>query len=216
MSIDLSTMVNDLRSHIGVKSNHPEFSDDACKLLLNRAFWDMLNKIDFKEKEVSATFQTEAGTYFYTLPIALEALLRVSAVTEQGQHVIVMKSDTFTYESKQDDTVTGFPTMYVHHDSGIILHPTPDAAYTIWIYYLYSLEDLDFTNLTSTGLPRNTDEMVLYGGIYRGFLKLKDFQSANVFLSLYDKAIVEFVNPERKGNDDKFAGVDVMRPEYRL
>jgi hypothetical protein len=48
MSIDLVTMRDELRDHLG--QDDVELDDDAADLLLNRAYWELLDKFPFREK----------------------------------------------------------------------------------------------------------------------------------------------------------------------
>ena len=51
MGMDLETLRDELREHVGVDSD--DLPDPDADLLLNRSFWELMNKFRFRETECS-------------------------------------------------------------------------------------------------------------------------------------------------------------------
>src|SRR6266496_2406681 len=99
MTIDLSSLRSELRDHLGVDDT--DLPDTAADLLLNRSYWEILDKFPFREKEVTATFSTVSGTRFYKGPTPFEAIQQLSIEDlNSKQHDPLDHIDSYVYEQK--------------------------------------------------------------------------------------------------------------------
>ena len=79
MAIDLAVLRTELRVNLGYETDDTgELSNTDADLLLNRAFWELMNKFNFREEEKSSTFPTIAGTEFYSLPTLFESVRNIT------------------------------------------------------------------------------------------------------------------------------------------
>ena len=217
MSIDLPALRKELREHLGV--DEVELSNDDCDLLLNRAYWELLDKFPFREKEVSATFDTVAGTLLYGVPSPFESLRQLSIENpDTNEHTYLRKWDIREYEENFVDTVDarGFPTNYVREGCNVKLFPTPDAAYKIIIKYNTVLDDLSDDN-ASSGLPHQWDEIILYGALWRGYLRFGDQLKSKQTQQMWGSLFAKLSPVEAKEEvDTHYAALNAMRPGYNV
>ncbi len=109
--INLPELRDELREHLG--TDEDDLPDEKADLLLNRAYWEIIDKFAFREKEVSATFATTDGTRSYNVPEPFEALRQLSiADLNNGQHRALDRMTIHTYEEifVDDEDARGYPT----------------------------------------------------------------------------------------------------------
>lgn len=215
MTLDLTTLIDELREHLGVDDT--ELDDEKATLLLNRSYWSMLDKFPFREKEVTAAFATVDGTNLYAVPSPFEALRSLAIKNnDDDSYAPLARMTQKEYDGKFVDNTDeqGFPEKYYREKNCIKLWPTPDDEYTINIRYWTVLDDLD--DLTDVpGVPQNWHEIILYGAIWRGFYRLGDVVRGERFKKLDVTLTNEAVPTESKEErDSPTAGVEVLLNEY--
>lgn len=206
----LQNMRDELRRSLGVDLT--DMPDPQADELLNRSLWELTEKFPFREKEFSVTFDTVPAINKYTMPSNFESLLDICILTPNvNEYRVLTRATRVTYDNTQNVTVDAqdVPTEYVRDNDAIILFPVPDAIYTIRMRYLKSISDL--TDLNSTlGLPRNWHEMVLLGGIWRGFITLGDYERAQASKAHQVSLLQSTVPIEAKEEfDSHISGVEV-------
>ena len=216
MSIDTIALESELRVHLGDLGSSELTPNDAL-LLLNRSYWELLDKFPFREKEETATFETVIGQRNYAVPSPFEALQMLSILDlTSGGYAPLERAGNWEYESIREttDDNRGKPTKYYREEAKIRLHPIPDDIYTLTIKYWTTLADL---NLSGSNLliPRGWHEMVLYGGVWRGFLRLRDYEAAQTFKNHQIALINSSVPVEAKEERDSHAaGLEVLGRDY--
>lgn len=105
----------------------------AAKTYVNRAYRQMAMSFQFYELENSDTFTTVSGTYEYDLAtIASGAKDIIGLRNETDNCPMHEKAFGWWQEVNEDRTVvTGAPEYWVRFSDVILLHPTPDDAYSI-------------------------------------------------------------------------------------
>jgi len=218
MSLDLPTLRAELRQLLGVDSDDlPDDTDLAnnkvgANLLLNQAYWELLDKFPFREKEISATFLTVAGTRYYQIPSMFEALRQLSIEdVESQQHTVIERATVYEYETLFVNTSAeqGKPTKYVREKNGIRFWRTPDQVYTITIKYWAVLSDLSSGNPTPE-IPQSWHEIILAGAVWRGFFHLGDHARMASSKAIHTSLINSAVPVEAKEEfDTHLGGVEV-------
>ena len=213
--LSLPTLRAELRKHLG--QDEDDLPDDDADLLLNRTYWEILEKFHVRETESSTTFTTVASQREYELPPSFESL-RVSSFVDpdSGQHTKLDRISIKEYENiYSDDTdEEGPPTKYFRGNSAIVLWPTPDDVYSIVIHYNTQLDDLSDDNV-DPALPKSWQEMVLMGAVWRGFLQVNDYVKAKMASATYSQMVSTAVPVESKEEwDSSTAGVSVRGREY--
>ena len=215
MAIDLTVLRTELRVHLGYETDDTdELSNNDADLLLNRAFWELLNKFNFREEEKSSTFPTIDGTEFYSLPALFESVRNISIQDPDNSEVWAVLDritlDEYSKNLDDADSNESIPTRYFREDNGIRLSPIPDkATYVIKVKHRVTLADLATGNTTLV-IPDVWHELVLLGGHWRGLLRLRDYESAREVKNHQIALINSTVPIEAKEEvDSPLAGVEI-------
>jgi hypothetical protein len=209
MSIDLDALRLELKEHLGVST---ELDSTALDLLLNRSYWEILDKVNFREQEVTAHFNVAAGVNLYDVPNPFESIKLLSIENpDTGEHQTLDRCSQLFYENNYQniDTAQGKPTQYLREGGGIRLLPTPDNTYTLTIKYITTLQDLS-DNKTTLEIPQSWHEIILLGGVWRGFMRLGDYARCNQVKGHQVNLIAGLTPVEAKEEvDSSHAGLEV-------
>lgn len=136
--MDLQTAQATLRAKIG----NPTIEDvpqDTLARIINAAYREIGSKYPFNEVRCLKSFPTVANVPRYTVPDDCAAVLKMwddtnkRKLTKRGMRYIAIQPL---------NTPTGRPDGYVRAKDWIQITPTPDAVYTIFMYYLTEISDL--------------------------------------------------------------------------
>lgn len=136
--MDLVTARSTLRTKVG-SPTVSEVSDETLDRIINAAYREIGSKFPFNETRCIKSFSTIAGTNRYTVPTDLAALFRVWDDTNKKK---LSKRGVRYLANLPLNMQDGKPCYYVRAKDWIQLIPTPDAIYTIDIYYLTEIQDL--------------------------------------------------------------------------
>lgn len=215
MTLDIAQMRSDLQDHTGM--DEIDLPDEKADLYLNRSYWEILDKFHFREKEVTVTFPTVDGTRLYNVPSPFEALRQLSVTDpDTNEHIPLKRMTTQDYESRydEDSDARAIPTHYVREGCAVRLWPTPDDAYELTMKYWTTLEDLSNSNATPP-IPQSWHEIIMFGGVWRAFLGIRDFVSANATKAHQVSLINSSVPVEAKEEyDSRDARLEVRVREY--
>lgn len=227
MALDIVSLRRQLREHLGMVGSATDELPDVdtadktgADTYLNRAYWEVLDKFKFREKEVSGTFSTVIGTKFYQVPSPFEALQSLSIEdvnTLQHKPLDRIDKDVFEQVYVNRTDAQGKPENYFREGNGVRLWPTPDAAYVLTISYWTVLADLGSLN-PQTNIPQNWHEIILFGAISRAFLGVnRDFEGSQ-HARAYQVSLIEGTTPveEKEQFDSHRAGLEVLGREGDL
>lgn len=212
MSINVNLLLSELRDHLGGLDTD-DLDDDAALLLLNRAYWELLDRYKFREKELTASFPIIAGTAFYQVPQVLEAiqLLSIEDINTL-QHTTLDRMTQYQYENlvRNDPADVDKPTRYLRENNGFRLWKTPDQNYNLVIKYWATLDDLVKGDTVLPGPPQVWHEVILQGAVARGFRKLGDYTRAEAAMVEFERlnSTYELV-PAKEAADTHKGGLDV-------
>lgn len=136
--MNLSTMRNTLRTKIGNPSI-TDVSNESLTRICNAAYREVGSKYPFNEVRCIKSFNTAIGTARYDKPTDIAALFRVWNDTEKKK--LVKRGVRFLATARKN-VPNGKPLNYVVVKDWIQLIPTPDAVYTIMLYYLTEIQDM--------------------------------------------------------------------------
>lgn len=219
MSIDLDVLRTELRVHLGYEEDGTDdLSNDDADLLLNRAFWELLNKFNFREEECSIEFTVDEDDDFISLPTLFESIRKLSILnSDTNKWTPLVRADIQEFErvANDDDSAKGAPENYFREGVGIRLYSdaggAPDATYTLRIKYRVTLADLDSGNTTLV-IPDVWHELVLMGGHWRGLHRLHDYEGAREIRNTQIGMINSTVEVEAKEEvDSPLAGIEIPR-----
>lgn len=215
MGLDLEQMRNDLRTATGMDED--DLPDPSADVLLNRSYWELIGKFQFREKEQTDTFPTVAGVRNYGLPTTFDALRKLSALEPDSQdHKVIDRATIDWYEQNYNEKEEnrGFPERYVRDGAcQIRLWPTPDGIYTITIKYWTTLNDI--TEGNAPEIPQAWHEIIYLGGLWRAFIQIGDFIRTRECKNHQISLINSMVPVEAKEEYDSHrAGVAPIIREY--
>ena len=224
MAIDLTVLRTELRIHLGYESDGTDdLSDVNADLLLNRAFWELLNKFNFREEECSIEFTVAEDEDYISLPTLFESMRKLAilnADTNVWTPLTRITIDEFERVANDDTSAKGAPERYFREGIGIRLLSSaggaPDATYTLRIKYRVTLADLATGNTTLV-IPDVWHELVLFGGWWRGLARLRDFEGAREIKNQQISLINSTVPVEAKEEvDSPLAGVEIPEELTRI
>ncbi len=217
MAIDLTVLLTELRVHLGLETTDTdELSKVDAELLLNRSFWELMNKFKFRETEQSIEFTVDDGEDYIDLPTLFESMRKLSilnADTNVWTPLVRIDIQEFERTTNDNTSAKGAPEKYFREGVGIRLLSSggggPDKTYTLRIKHRVTLADLATDNTTLT-FPDVWHELVLFGGLWRALLRLKDFESAREIKNNQIALINSTVEVESKEEEDSpLAGVSI-------
>ena len=192
MPLDIDELRGTTRRICGIDEDDPDGTDTAIDICLNRSFWEIMNKFNFRENERTATFNTIAFEPRYQLPVIFEAVQNVAVQDPITlQWFDVNRMSRYQYDKLLNDTVPqvangveqqAMPAFYYREDNAIILWPTPSQVFPIKIRHLITLSDLSDANDIPV-IPQVWHEIILYGGVYRTLYNMGDFNRAETMKS---------------------------------
>ena len=171
--------------------NYTEVSSDVLTdAILNVFIVNTENKVqkqlDLDAFRKFATSSFTIGSPFITLPddFDLERGVQIVNNTTKDRTWAEQRDTTFIDEYNVDRiNNTGKPIYYANWDQNtLIFAPTPDAAYTVELWYNKTPDRLSSTN-TTTWLSTNAPEILIYGVVGEAFSYLKN----PTYVQLYDQ-----------------------------
>lgn len=213
-----SELPQDLRDHIGEDISNPDFSDPNCWKILNRSFKEITNKYNFRQTEGDTTLATIAniGTYDLTGVADFEAVnsVYIDSSSLSFKRSKLVRSTLEEIQSQLDfsDPVTTntVSRFYYRRENDLIIWPVPSDVYTITLFYTKTLEEL--TEDTVTPLPDEWYEPVLFGGVWRAYLRGGDVDRSTALKSYQANLMNSIVPVESKEeNDSRESGVNYLK-----
>ena len=194
--------------------------------ILNLSFWELEDKFPFEAKETvfSSTFVEDQFEYDLSGLSTLDALVSVSWLDTNGESNKLEQMTRGVFDTIFNDATSydpsGPPTSYLREGSVLSVWPPPGSdedAKTIKLSLKESLSSLSGGSDT-TGLPRNWDELVVYGAIARGHFLNNDYDKAREARD-FEVGITRSTVPteSKEAEDARWAGLDVAygRPGER-
>lgn len=127
----------DLHSRLRTSVKNPDEVDKPRELLvsyINDGYRDVISRYPFHQGRKICTFQTVIGQPKYQMPPDISAILSMSNRTTGGK---IWKSDDDHVIDRMAGTPFWRPRMYIRYRNYVHLVPTPDAVYTVAVFYKY-------------------------------------------------------------------------------
>lgn len=207
-----------MRRTLGVDENDDGFSDSDCNLKLNRSYWEIVDRMNFRENELTIPFSTIQGSRKYGVPGDLNALqgIAIFDLNDQSHKLNRMTKDVYDnkYNNNTDNSFQRIPTHYYRENNFIQLWPTPDQVYSCTLHYWKNLADLA-EDSDVLPLQESWHEIILLGGVWRGYIELGDMSRYNSTKNAQLALISDSVPTEAKEEiDSRMAHVEVPGREY--
>lgn len=218
MSLSLDDMRRLLRKGLGGQSS-TELSDSECDELLNLSLWQLEDTYPFEAKENLFSTVLVENQYEYSISDGdigsiLDALRSVAIVDDDGKRYKLSRMTRDWYDTNFDEAELGVPTRFMREGSFLILYPIPGSdedGFQLDIFVKESIASLVEGTKETTGLPRNWDEIVVQGAIWRGHYLVEDYDLAREAQNHQTHLIrttVPTVAKEEK--DSRVAGLGVL------
>lgn len=221
MTLSLANLRSELLSHLGVDVTDFPNGNTDLDLLINRSWWEIMDKLDFREKEAVSSYNTIVNQRLYAIGTVfgsnvMDAIRKIAIEQEEDEKELVldqMTLDVYNNLYNNDNTnAAAQPTHYIRDGSSFYLYPTPDAIYSLTLYYQAILADIPSGGPV---IPQSWGEVILYGAIWRGFLKLGDTNRGYSF----KKTQMDLINTStpvkaKELMDDPRAHLEVLGRDY--
>jgi len=208
--MNYSELVSNVRDYSEVGS---EVLTDS---LINTFLINVENKIqrelDLDAFRKFATSSFTIGSPFITLPddFAFERGVQIVNTATNDRTWLDQRDTTFIDEYNTDRVNnTGTPKYYANWDQNtLIFAPTPDATYTIELWYNKTPDHLSSTT-TTTWLSTNAPEVLIYGTTAEAFSYLKNPPYVQLYEQKYAQAVQNLAQTQmgRKRRDEYADGV---------
>jgi hypothetical protein len=128
------------------------------------------------ELETSTTASTVDGTAYISTPSDCVVVRTVYDTTNNAKLDQIAWKKYISYTDRTNTTAEGDPTEWTRAGARIYLHPTPDAAMTMTVYYKKLPSDL--TGTATTEIGAEWDEPIILLASYKGFTWTGQFDKA--------------------------------------
>ncbi len=203
-----------------------DLTDVDLDEMLNLSLWELEDKYPFEAKETVFTSSLVEDKFEYDLSglTSLDALTSVSWIDTNGESKKLESMTRNVFDTLFDDgtsnSPSGRPEQFLREGSVLTVWPPPGSdedALTLRLALLESVATLS-GGADTTGLPRNWDELVVFGAISRGHIFNSDYDKAREVRDFQVGITRSTVSTEAKEQEDaRWAGLDVAhsRPGQR-
>lgn len=213
----VSSLRSELREHLGDQMQ--SLSTPVLDDLILRSYWELQNNYKWRATEgQSGDVTLPAGSEYldYTVPYtAITGIFLYDTNVEKWNKLEWKSRDEFQIARDGAEQMpkyywqTGDPEGYVTDPATqgtlvtrVYFNPIADQDYTINIFFERQLTDLN-DSYTMSPFPREAHEMILYGAVYRGFLRLRDFNSYERMKAAQENLLAKYVPEEAKVEKDR-------------
>lgn len=126
-------------------------------------------RLNLFQKNVTGT--TTLGNQYLAAPSDFLTPISCSVQVSGNKEFLLFKTPDFIQSYNPDPTVTGVPKYFASYDvNDFILAPTPAAAYTVELHYLYRPASLTAgAESGTTWLSINAPQAMLYGALFEAY-----------------------------------------------
>lgn len=215
MSLTLDRMRAKVRLSLGGLDSS-DLDNTNLDELLNLSLWELEDKFPFEIKETIFASALVSGQYEYGMPLSpllFDAIVSVAVIDDEGQRFKLDRMSRSWLDDNFDDSDLGQPEKYLREGEIITFFPIPDTTQDGFAFEIAAKEgvsDISGSN-PATGLPRNWDELVTMGAIWRGHFDNQDYELARESLTIQTALIRSSVPTIAKEEDDsQQAGLQVL------
>ena len=208
--MNYSELLTNVRDYTEVSSD--VLSDSVIDTFIVNVENKVQKQLDLDAFRKFATSSFTIGSPFITLPddFDLERGIQIVDTATNDRTWLEQRDTTFIDEYNVDRVNnTGKPKYYANWDQNtMIFAPTPDATYTIELWYNKTPDHLSSTT-TTTWLSNNAPEILIYGTVAEAFSYLKNPQYVQLYQQMYSQAVqgLSVTQMGRKRRDEYADGV---------
>ena len=177
----------------------------------------ILKSVQLSLFQKNATAQTISGQKYLAAPSDFLAPYSLALTVNGNEEFLLFKDADFVQTYTPDASVTGVPKYYAQFDvDNFILGPTPNAAYTAELHYLYRPASITAgSDSGTTWLSENAEIALLYGALVEAYIYMKgDAGLMNDYNKRLQEAVVSLKQlGEAKETTDMYRMGMVVRPK---
>ena len=208
--MNYSDLLNNVRNYTEVGSE--VLSNSVIDVFITNVENKVQKQLDLDAFRKFATSSFTIGSPFITLPddFDLERGVQIVDTATNDRTWLEQRDTTFIDEYNVDRVNnTGKPKYYANWDQNtMIFAPTPDATYTIELWYNKTPDHLS-SSQTTTWLSNNAPEVLIYGTLTEAFSYLKNPTYVQLYQQMYSQAVqgLSVTQMGRKRRDEYADGV---------
>jgi len=208
--MNYSDLLDNVRNYTEVGSE--VLSNSVIDVFITNVENKVQKQLDLDAFRKFATSSFTIGSPFITLPddFDLERGVQIVDTATNDRTWLEQRDTTFIDEYNVDRVNnTGKPVYYANWDQNtMIFAPTPDAAYTIELWYNKTPDHLS-SSQTTTWLSNNAPEVLIYGTLTEAFSYLKNPTYVQLYQQMYSQAVqgLSVTQMGRKRRDEYADGV---------
>ena len=216
--MNYSELLDNIRNYTEVTS------DVLSNSVINVFITNTENKIDravdgdYQRRFATTTFEANNAFLDVSAPEGGFRFARALELVEtDGTRTWLQQVDTTFIDEyipeRSTTDLTGKPKYWANWDgTQLIVAPTPNAAYTVEMWYQETPERLgngSGTTSTTTFISNNAPEALLYGTLVEAYSYLKNTQDMQVYQQMFQASLSEFAQEQmgRKRRDEYVDGV---------
>jgi len=181
-------MVDITRDMLGGETSET-ISDTRILRFLNRAYMEEVGMFSPDQLSSSTTITTSSGTAAYELSV--DTVLSIEEVVNTTAKMKMYSISEHQYIAyTQGNSTSGSPIYYYISGVGsnnrfeLTFFPTPNATQTITVHCTLKPTELVLTpSATSTVLPEQLDEAIIYRAAWKGWMQLGDPERGFMYLN---------------------------------
>ena len=186
----LNSFAKYLKFQLGQRTDLAAATDDAeslyetwtnlayRELTMGRKLIGQEYNFRFPQIETSGTDDTADGPAYVDVPTGCIYIEDVYDETNDRWLEPIPHREYVKYTDRSDTSAEGKPTEWVRRGSYVYLHPTPDAIYSLRIYYAPLVANLTGTGTTLIGAE--WDEIILQLALLKGLRWTKEYETLAV------------------------------------
>ena len=162
-------------------------------------------RLYFPQLFTSTTATTVDGTAYVSVPTDALYITDIFDTTNGKKLTHITQKQYLEYTDRTTAASEGDPSQWTRFGARIYLHPTPDAAMTMTIYYKKLPAELSGTLTTVIGAE--WDDVIIELAAYKAFLWLHEYEKSKVvkesFLEMA-AGLADCYQNENKDRDESF------------
>ena len=208
--MNYSDLLDNVRNYTEVGSE--VLSNAVIDVFITNVENKIQKQLDLDAFRKFSTSSFTIGSPFITLPddFDLERGVQIVDTATNDRTWLEQRDTTFIDEYNVDRVNnTGKPKYYANWDQNtMIFAPTPDATYTIELWYNKTPDHLS-SSQTTTWLSNNAPEVLIYGTLTEAFSYLKNPTYVQLYQQMYSQAVqgLSVTQMGRKRRDEYADGV---------
>ena len=186
--MNYNELVTSIRNYTDVGSN--VFSDSVINTFITFAENQILREIDLDVFKLEVSGNLTSGNKYLTAPSDILTHRYMMITSGTDQIFLDFRDTSFMKEYWPNGATTGVPKYYsVWDQNTFYVAPTPNAAFTVELGYIYRPAQLSSTN-TTTWISTNAPEALFYACLMQAYSYTKGpAEMLNYFRQAYKEAL---------------------------